>query len=151
MTYLPEDEEVRVVTDTTSAASVAPSRVLTGADVTEFHHAVRQVVVSEEVARYAVRLAAASRPGQPGAPEFVNRWVKWGAGLRGSQALILGAKARALMRSRYHVSVADVRALAHSTLRHRIVTNFYAESEQVNPDRLVDRLLESVPAPRSGM
>jgi MoxR-like ATPase len=151
MTYLPEDEEVRVVTDTTGAARPSPARVLGGADILEFQRAVRQVIVSEDVARYAVRLAAASRPGQPGAPEFVNRWVKWGAGLRASQALILGSKARALTRSRYHVSVADVRALALPTLRHRVVTNFYAESEQVNADRLVERLLETVPAPRSGM
>jgi MoxR-like ATPase len=98
-----------------------------------------------------VRLVAASRPGQPDSLEFVNRWVKWGAGLRASQALILGAKARALMQSRYHVSVADIRALAAPTLRHRVVTNFYAESEQINTDRLVERLLDVVPPPRSGM
>jgi MoxR-like ATPase len=151
MTYLPEDEEVRVVTDTTGVARPVPDRVLTGHDILEFQHAVRQVLVSEDVARYAVQLSAASRPGQPNSPEFVTRWVKWGAGLRASQALILGAKARALMRSRYHVSVADVRALALPALRHRIITNFYAESEQIDADRLIERLLETVPAPRSGM
>jgi MoxR-like ATPase len=151
MTYLPEDDEVRVVTQTTGATRPSPERVLRGPDILEFHQAVRQVVVTEEVARYAVRLSAASRPGQPGAPEYVNKWVKWGAGLRASQALILGAKARALTRSRYHVSVADVRALALPTLRHRVVTNFYAESEQIDTDRLVERLLETVPAPRSGL
>jgi MoxR-like ATPase len=151
MTYLPEDDEVKVVTGTTGAERPMPQRVMTGADILEFQRAVRQVVVSEEVARYAVRLSAASRPGQPGVPDFVNRWVKWGAGLRASQALILGAKARALMRSRYHVSVGDVRAMAAPTLRHRIVTNFYAESEQVTSDTLVERLLDTVPAPRSGM
>ena len=151
MTYLPEDEEVRVVTQTTSASRPSPERVLSGADIMEFQEAVRQVVVSEEVARYAVRLSAASRPQQPDSPDFVNKWVKWGAGLRGSQAMILGAKARALMRSRYHVSVSDVRALAPPVLRHRVITNFYAESEQVNSDRLIQRLLDTVPAPRSGM
>jgi MoxR-like ATPase len=151
MTYLPEDDEVQVVTQTTSAERRSPERVLSGADIMEFQHAVRQVHVAEDVARYAVRLVAASRPGQPGVPEFVARWVKWGAGLRGSQALILGAKARALMRNRHHVSLNDVRALALPTLRHRIVTNFYAESEQINADRLVERLLETVPPPRSGM
>jgi MoxR-like ATPase len=151
MTYLSEDEEVRVVTETTGEARLAPERVLTGADIQEFQQAVRQVVVSEEVARYAVRLSAATRPNEPGVQEFVTRWVKWGAGLRASQALILGAKARALMHNRYHVSVSDVRALARPTLRHRVVTNFYAESEGMSSDRLIDRLLESVPAPRSGM
>ena len=77
--------------------------------------------------------------------------MKWGAGLRASQSLVLGGKARALMHGRYHVSLADVRALAPAVLRHRIVTNFYAESEGITPDVVVSRLLEVVPAPRSGM
>jgi MoxR-like ATPase len=109
------------------------------------------VVIAEEIARYTVRLVDASRPGRPGAPEFVEKWVKWGAGLRGSQALVRGAKARALMHGRYHVSMKDVRALAKPILRHRIVTNFYAEAERISPDVIVDRLLETVPVPRSGM
>jgi MoxR-like ATPase len=108
MTYLPEDAEVRVVTETTGAEAPGVERVLGGADILEFQRVVRQVVVSEDVARYAVRLSSASRPGQPGAPEFVNKYVKWGAGLRASQAMILGGKARALMRGRHHVSVKDI-------------------------------------------
>jgi MoxR-like ATPase len=151
MTYLAEDDEVRVVTRTTGNEQPSLDRVLSGPDVLEFQRLVRQVVVSEDVARYAVRLVTASRPGRPETPDFVARWVKWGAGLRASQALVLGGKARALTRGRYHVSVADVRALASAVLRHRIVTNFYAESEQVTPDRIVERLVETVPAPRSGM
>ena len=151
MTYLAEDDEVRVVLDTTGEPRVTPARVLTGADILEFQRLVRQIMVSDEVARYAVRLVTASRPGQPGAPEFVERWVKWGAGLRASQALILGGKARALMHGRYHVSTADVRALAAPVLRHRVVTNFYAESERIDSDALVQHLLEAVPPPRSGM
>jgi MoxR-like ATPase len=106
--------------------------------------------VSEEVARYAVRLAAASRPGER-APEFVNKYIKWGAGLRASQALILGSKARALMHGRHHVSVKDVRALALPILRHRVITNFYAESERLTPDTMIERLLEAVPVPKSDM
>jgi MoxR-like ATPase len=151
MTYLAEDDEVRVVTATTGTGGVVPARVLGGPDILGFQQLVRQVVVSEEVARYAVRLVKASRPGQADTPDFVQRWVKWGAGLRASQSLVLGGKARALMHGRYHVSVSDVRALARPALRHRVMTNFYAESEQVTPDRVVERLLESVPAPRSGM
>ena len=120
--------------------------MLSGQDVLEFQQLVRQVVVADEVARYAVRLAAASRPGD-GAPEFVNKWVKWGAGLRASQALILGSKARALMRGRYHVSVQDIRALSLPIMRHRIIPNFYAESEKVNSDRITQMLLETVPPP----
>jgi MoxR-like ATPase len=151
MAYLPEDEEVRVVTRTTGRERPALARVLTGSDILEFQDLVRQVVVAEDVARYAVRLATATRPGQPGAPDFVERWVKWGAGLRASQSLILGGKARALMHGRYHVSIADVQALALPVLRHRVITNFYAESEQINADRVVTRLLERVPVPASGL
>jgi MoxR-like ATPase len=151
MTYLPEDDEVRVATTTTGAERAAASRVLTGGDVMEFQQMVRQVVVSDEVARYAVRLAAASRPGQPGVPDFIDKYVKWGAGLRASQALILGGKARALINGRHHVSVADIRALALPILRHRVITNFYAESERLNADGIVMRLLETVPGPKSNM
>jgi MoxR-like ATPase len=151
MTYLTEDDEVRVVTQTTGATSERPSRVLSGSDILGFHQLVRQVVVDEDVARYAVRLVDASRPGRGGAPEFVEKWIKWGAGLRASQALILGGKARALMRGRYHVAVSDIQALAPAILRHRIITNFYAESEGIDSGAIVTRLLESVPAPRSGL
>jgi MoxR-like ATPase len=151
MTYLSEDDEVRVVTQTTSAGGVVPARVLSGPDILEFQQLVRQVVVSDEVARYAVKLVTASRPGLPDGLDFVQRWVKWGAGLRASQSLVLGGKARALMHGRYHVSLSDVKALALPVLRHRVITNFYAESEQITPDRVVERLIESVPVPRSGM
>ena len=106
---------------------------------------------SEEVARYAVRLVDASRPGRPPNLEFVNKWVKWGAGLRASQSLILGGKARALMQGRYHVAVSDIVSLASPILRHRIITNFYAESEGIDADAVVERLLEAVPVPKSGL
>ena len=151
MDYLAEDDEVRVVTRTTSDESPTLHRVWNGNDVLAFQRLVRQVVVADEVARYAVRLVDASRPGRNGTPDFVERWVKWGAGTRASQALVLGGKARALMAGRYHVSVADVRALALPTLRHRLVTNFYAESEGVDAEAIVTRLLDAVPAPASGM
>ena len=103
MTYLTQDDEVRVVTETTGIEHGEPERVLSGADILEFQHVVRQVHVADEVARFAVRLVAASRRGFAETPEFVTRWVKWGAGLRASQALILCGKARALMRGRFHV------------------------------------------------
>ena len=151
VTYLPEDHEVRVVTETTGAETVAIKKVLAGSDILEFQQVVRQVIVSDEIARYAVRLAASSRPGQPGTPELVDKYVKWGAGLRASQAMILGGKARALIHGRHHVSIKDIQALAAPILRHRIVTNFYAESEHLNPDAIVARLLESVPVPKSGL
>ena len=151
MGYLAEDDEVKVVTTTTADESVRPSRVLSGDDILEFQHLVRQVVVADEVARYAVRLVDASRPGRARTPDFVQQWVRWGAGIRASQALVLGGKARALMNGRHHVSVGDIRALAAPTLRHRLVTNFYADSEGVDAETIVERLLEAVPAPRSGL
>jgi MoxR-like ATPase len=151
MTYLPEDEEVRVVTQTTGIEVHTPARVLGGADILDTQQLVRQVVVAEEIARYAVRLVDASRPGRQSDHQFVREWVKWGAGLRASQALILAGKARALIHGRYHVSVSDIQSLALPVLRHRVIPNFYAESERITSDNLVERLLEAVPTPRSGM
>jgi MoxR-like ATPase len=151
ISYLTEDDEVAVVTRTTGLRPERPERVLSGPDILQFQEFVAQVVLAEEVARYAVRLVDASRPGRPGAPDFIDKWVKWGAGLRASQALVRGGKARALMNGRYHVSVKDIQALAKPILRHRIMTNFYAESERINSDTIVERLLETVPLPKSGM
>ena len=142
--YLSEDDEVTVVTQTTGADRALPQRVLTGSDILQFQDLARQVVIAEEVARYTVRLVSASRPGVTGVPEFIDKWVKWGAGLRGSQA-------RALMHGRFHVSIKDIQALAKPILRHRIMTNFYAESERINSDAIIERLLAAVPVPKSGM
>ena len=149
--YLSEDDEVKVVTQTTAAAQDTPSRTMSGADILEYQQLVREVLVSEEVARYTVRLVDSSRPHRPNSFEFVEKWVKWGAGLRASQALILGGKARALLLGRYSVSVNDIKALALPIMRHRVVTNFYAEAEGIDADRVIERLLESVPPPQSGM
>jgi MoxR-like ATPase len=151
MHYLSEDDEVRVVTETTTAEQPKLERVLSGADIQMFQQAVRHVSVSEDVARYAVRLVDASRPTREHAKDYIKQWVKWGAGLRASQALVLAAKARALIGGRFHVSVADIKALAMPTLRHRIITTFYADSEQITPDSVIQRLLEEVPAPKSGL
>ncbi|MGE5361673.1 MAG: AAA family ATPase [Bacteroidales bacterium] len=151
MDYLDEDEEVRVVTGTTSAERPAPDRVMSGEDILLFQQIVRQVMLSEPVARYAVRLVDATRPGRGRGFEFIDKWVRWGAGLRASQALILGGKARALMHGRYHVSVKDIQALAAPVLRHRVMTNFYAESEHVNSDGITERLLREVATPASGL
>jgi MoxR-like ATPase len=142
--YLPEDDEVAVVTQTTSRHSAEVEAIFTGEDVLRFHDMVRRVPCAREVVRYAVRLAAASRPGQPGSPDFVNQWVSWGAGLRAGQYLVLGAKARALLQGRAHVSPDDIRALAHPTLRHRILVGYKADAEGVSVDDVVDRLLKHV-------
>jgi MoxR-like ATPase len=149
--YLTEDDEVRVVTQTTGGERPAPERILSGADILQFQELVRQVVIAEEITRYTVRLVDSTRPGRPNAPDFIDKWVKWGAGLRASQAMVRGAKARALMHGRYHVSIKDVQALAKPILRHRVMTNFYAESERITSDAIIDRLIEAVPPPKSGM
>jgi MoxR-like ATPase len=151
ISYLNEDDEVAVVTRTTGTETPEPVRILTGPDILQFQELARQVVIAEEIARYTVRLVDASRPVRPSPPEFVEKWVKWGAGLRASQALVRGAKARALMHNRYHVSIKDIQALAKPILRHRIMTNFYAESERIDSDAIVERLLDTVPVPKSGM
>src|SRR5437667_4570961 len=116
ITYLPEDEEVAVVTQTTTRAPEPIAPLFAGEDVQRFNEIVRKVPVAEDLVRYAVRLAAASRPHQDGAPEFVNQWVSWGAGLRAGQYLVLGAKVRALLHGRAHVTLEDIRTLAQPTL-----------------------------------
>ena len=151
MTYLSEDDEVQVVTDTTSTKKAEPLRVLDGAEILAIQDCVRQVLVAEEVVRYAVRLADSTRPGRGAKLAFIDKWVKWGAGLRASHALVIGAKARALLHGRVHVSVKDIQALAKPILRHRVLPNFYAEAEGITSDRIVDQLLDAVPVPASGL
>jgi MoxR-like ATPase len=141
MDYLPEADEVKVVLQTTSAKSAAINRLFSGEDVMQFHGLVRKVPVAEEMARFAVQLAARSRPQQPTSPQFVNDWVSWGAGTRAAQFLILGAKARALLQGRAHVTIDDVRALAIPVLRHRVLLNYRAEAEGVRVNDVIERLL----------
>ena len=145
--YLPEDDEVEVVQRTTSRKPEPIQPLFSGEDVLMFHELVRQVPAAEDLVRYAVRLASASRPHQSGVPDFVNEWVSWGAGLRAAQYLILGAKARALVSGRAHVSADDIKMLAGPVLRHRILLNYRAEAEGITVDKLIGRLLESVPGP----
>jgi MoxR-like ATPase len=148
--YLPADQEAAVVANTTATQDLRFERTVTGADIVAFQKLVRRVPVADEVIRYAVSLARTSRPGE-GAPEFVKKWVEYGASVRASQYLVLGGKARALMHGRYHVSFDDIRALAQPVFRHRILTNFHAESERISKTRVVEELLAAVPRPRSGM
>ena len=145
--YLPEEDEVRVVSETTRRDDVQPNPVFSAEEVLRIQGVVRKVPVADSVVRYAVRLAASSRPGQKGTPDFVNEWVNWGAGLRAGQALILGGKARALLQGRSHVTPDDIKALAVPVLRHRILPNFKAEAEGVDADKVVEKLLETVRVP----
>jgi MoxR-like ATPase len=148
--YLNEDQEVEVVRSTTSLQKHRFERAVSGADIIAFQELVRRVPAAEPVARYAVSLARASRPG-PGASDYIKEWVSYGASVRAPQHLLLGGKARALMQGRFHVSFDDIKALARPVLRHRIIRNFHAESERVTTDQIVDHLVQTVPVPRSGM
>jgi MoxR-like ATPase len=145
--YLPEADEVRVVQQTTAGRPAAIEPLFTGEDVLRFHDLVRKVPVAEEMVRYAVQLAASSRPHQTGTAEFVNEWVSWGAGTRAAQFLILGSKARALLAGRAHVTVEDIQALAAPVLRHRILLNYKAEAEGVRVEDVIKRLVAAVKLP----
>ena len=147
----PEDEEFMVVKTTTAILEPVFERPVSGPDLVAFQRLVRRVPVADPVMRYALSLVRASRPKNPTCPESIKKWIAFGASVRAAQYLVLGGKARALTSGRYHVSFEDIRAVAHSVMRHRVLTNFHAQSEGVTTDSLIDKLLESVPVPRSGM
>jgi MoxR-like ATPase len=147
----PENEELDVVRTTTAIQDPTFERTVTGADLVAFQRLVRRVPVSEPVLRYALNVVRTSRPRGKETPEFIKKWVQFGASVRAAQYLVLGGKARALTNGRYNVSFEDIRALAHPVLRHRVLTNFHAGSEGITTDWLVDQLLDAVPVPTSGM
>jgi len=144
--YLSEDEEVAVVSQTTGAAAEAVHAVFSGEDLQRCHEVVRRVPIAEEVVRYAVRLASRSRPRREGSSAFVDEWVNWGAGTRAGQSLVLGAKTKALLDGRTHVTHDDIRSMAGPVLRHRILTNYRAEAEGITVDKVIEHLLETTPA-----
>ena len=142
--YLPYKDELQVVLETTSRTPQKIEPLFTGEDILRFQGLVRRMPIAEEVAGYAVRLAAATRAGREQAPDFINQWVTWGAGLRGAQMLVLGAKARALINGQSHVRHEDIRALAAPVFRHRILMSYKAEAEGVTVEDCIARLLEEV-------
>ncbi len=143
--YPSAEEELQIVQRTTGGVAQDVSTLLTAEEILAVQETVRRVPVADSVVAYAVRLVRATRVTKPEAPDFVKDWVRWGAGPRAAQYLILGAKARALVHGRTYVSTDDVKAVAHPVLRHRVLTNFQAEAEGVTPDIVVDRLLQTVP------
>jgi MoxR-like ATPase len=149
--YLPEEEEIEVVRATTALPPEAVTPVVSRAEILAFQRVVRRVPVADAVTRYTVKLVRMSRPHTEGSPDFIRQWVAYGASVRAAQALVLGGKARALLQGRSHVSFEDVHALAAPVFRHRILTNFQAQSEKVTTDQLVERLLQAVPLPKSGL
>lgn len=143
--YLTEDEEVMVVSQTTGVGAEEVKPVFSGEDLLKCHEVVRSVPIAEEVIRYAVRIAANSRPGQESTVDYINEWVNWGAGTRAGQSLVLGAKTKALLDGRSHVSYEDIRAMAGPVLRHRILTNYRAEAEGITIDQVIEKLIELTP------
>ncbi|HET9276168.1 MAG TPA: MoxR family ATPase [Gemmatimonadales bacterium] len=149
--YLPEEDEVRVARETTTREETPLDRIVGGAELIAFQKLVRRVPVADPLVRYAVELARISRPVTPGAPEAVRRWIAYGASVRAAQALLLGAKARALLEGRPHATTADIRSLARPVFRHRLLLNFQAQAERITADQVVEELLNAAPPPRSGL
>jgi MoxR-like ATPase len=146
--YLSADEELEVV-DLTTVTTIPHADPVTNAEeILAFQQLVRMVPIGESVARYAVELVRATRQKDPSAPDFVQKYVNYGASVRAAQFLVLAAKARALMKRRYHVTYEDLRALYTPVLRHRILLNFHAESDRVTQDDILKRLLEWKGTPR---
>ena len=144
--YPSEEEELEIVQTTTTSFEPEVTPVLTGKDIIELQQIVLRTPVPDHVYKYALKLARSTRPGRDGSPEYINSWVSWGAGPRATQYLTLGAKARAILYGRYCALTEDIRAVAAPVMRHRIVTNFNAESEGISTDHIVERLLKSIPA-----
>ena len=147
----PLDEEMEVVRETTKNQEFNFERTITGPDIVGFQKLVRRVPVAEPVMAYALDLVRKTRPETPDAPDFIKKWIEYGASVRAAQYLILGGKARALLSGRYYVDFDDIRSLAPPVLRHRILTNFHAASERVTTDNIVEQLLDAVGVPQSQM
>ncbi len=151
--YLPAEDELKVVELTTTTLLPEAGVVTSGEEILDFQQLVRMTPVAESVARYAVELVRASRPGPNGTqngdcPDFIKKYVNFGASVRAVQFLVLAGKARALMHGRFHVSYEDVRALVVPIMRHRVLLNFHAESDRLTSDDILRRLLDWKPAPR---
>ena len=145
--YPSEEEEAAIVSSTTSVDEPELETVLSGEDIITLNQIVRRVTAADNVVQYAVQLARATRPKGKDAPDFIQQWVRWGAGPRAGQYLILGAKARGILRGRVNASIEDVKSVAHAVLRHRVLTNFHAEAEGVDSDAVITRLLDTVQEP----
>ena len=145
--YPERDNEIEIIRRTTVREMPEASQVMEASDILHVQDIVRRVPVSQHVLEYATDLVRATRPAAEGSPQFIKDWIEWGAGPRAAQYLTLGAKARAVMGGRFNVSCADVRSVAHPVLRHRILTNFNADSEGISEEDVIDKLLQNIPEP----
>ena len=145
--YPKPEEETEIVLSTTSAREPELKQVMSGADILRLQRIVREVPAAEQVVKYAVELVRSTRPNDGSCPDSIKGWISWGAGPRASQYLVLGAKARAVMHGRYHISCEDIRAVSKPVLRHRILTSFNAEADGIDSLQIIDELLEIVKVP----
>ena len=145
--YPTEDEEFEIVRQTTADTKPDVEKVLSYEDVTTLQHVVRRVPVADHIIRYAMQFARLTRREKGDVPDFVEQFVSWGAGPRASQYLVLGAKARAMLRGRTYVNTEDIQAVAKPVLRHRIITNFNAEAEGITADTVIEKLAAVIPTP----
>jgi MoxR-like ATPase len=149
--YPSETDEIAILRTTTGSTETQVSRVVDAEGVLRLQKLTRDLPAAEPVLKYAATLVRSTRPDQGGVPQLVRKFVRWGAGPRAGQALILGAKAAALLDGRFAVSPDDIKRVAYPVLRHRVLTNFAAQAEGVNAERVIADLLEHVPAPRSAI
>jgi len=146
--YLSAEDELKVIGMTTTTATGVAQAVTTAEEIISFQQLTRMVPIADSVARYAVDLVRMTRPTDPSAPDFVKKYVNFGASVRGMQNIVLAAKARALMKHRYHVTSDDIAALMTPVLRHRILLNFHAESERITQDDILKRIIDAKPFPK---
>ena len=148
--YLSADEEVKVIERFTTRVEMPPVTACTNAEeILQFQALVRQVPISDALNRYAVNIVRATRPSDPLAPEIIRKYANFGSSIRATMNLVLAAKARALMQGRYHVTADDLRKLAPPILRHRVLPNYYAESDGVTIDQILSQMLDSLPEPKA--
>jgi MoxR-like ATPase len=145
--YPKPEEEIEIVLSTTSAREPVLKTVMSGSDVLKIQDIVRKVPAAEHIVRYAVELVRSTRPNDVSCPDSIKKWVSWGAGPRASQYLVLGAKARAVIQGRYHISCEDIKAVAKPVLRHRVLTSFTAEADGITSLNIIDELLKLVKVP----
>ena len=147
--YPSQGEEVGILRSTTAVGDAAVEPVMDGPGLLALNRLIREVAAPEPALEYAAALARATRPAQPEAPELVRQYVRWGAGPRAGQALILGGKAHALLHGRLNVAPEDIQRVLHPAMRHRVLPNFAAEAEGITIEHIIDHLLEAVPPPKS--
>ena len=145
-------EEEQILSSTTTGKTASLEKILNDRQILNMQKLIAAVPVSDYVIQYVSKLVRASRPGQNGGGlDFIKEYVNWGASPRAAQYLMLAGKARALLHGRFNVSTEDVQALAYPVMRHRILTNFHAESQRITTEEIIRRLLEAVPVPKSGL